>query len=204
MNNLHVVLDIDNTLIDSINEQDYKIIKYEIRPPDLYYQEAHMLIWKRPHLQDFLNFLNEHVQYVSIWTNGNKSWLNFIFNNLIAKYINPRKIVFLFSIDYSTPIMIRNDHFSGKIYVKELKKILNNNVTLRNTVLIDDNYYNCYFNRNNSIPIKKYHVLHEKNKKFNELKNIKEILLSLKATQDVSQTMGKVYESIGNYEKLFN
>lgn len=204
MNELHVVLDIDNTLIDSVNKNEYENIKYDVRSPDLYYPQAQMLIWTRPHFQDFLKFLNEHVKYISIWTNGTKHWLDFIYNNLIAKHIDPRKIGFLFSIDYSTPIMIRNGNVSGKIYVKELKRILSNNASLRNTILIDDNYYNCYFNKNNSIPIKKYHIVHEKRKKYNELKNITEILISLKASQDVSETMGRVYQSIGDYEKLFN
>ena len=80
----------------------------------------------------------------------------------------------------------------------------NNNISLYNTVLVDDNYYNCIHNRNNTIPIKKYYALEEiKGTRNNDLLFIKQIIIELKKSKNVQKTLKGVYDGIDDYNKLF-
>lgn len=207
MGNLHVILDIDNTLVDSMNKNDYKKIKDLVREPDVYFPEAQMYIWKRPNLDEFLNYLNNNVRFISIWTNGTQGWMDFILKKIISPIIHKAKLEYLLSIDFSTPIQIIRENMTSKIYVKELKKLFRLNhseISFHNTILIDDNYYNCWFNKNNSIPIKKFYIMNENKKKNKDLLFIMEILETLKKSNDLTDTLSKVYSGINNYNELFD
>jgi TFIIF-interacting CTD phosphatase-like protein len=86
-----------------------------------------------------------------------------------------------------------------------IKRFPNNNISLYNTVLIDDNYYNCIFNRNNTIPIKKYYAIEEvKGIRNNDLMFIIQIIMELKKSKNVQKTLKSVYDGIADYNKLFS
>jgi hypothetical protein len=96
--------------------------------------------------------------------------------------------------------------------LKKLETIWNNlpkrfNIDEKNTLLIDDNYDNCVYNRSNSLPARKFVILKEtpnqnsKDDKF--LKNIMFILSELKNSQNFNKTLDKVYGNIRNFDKLF-
>ena len=85
-----------------------------------------------------------------------------------------------------------------------IQRIQNNNISLYNTVLIDDNYYNCIHNKHNTIPIKKYFALEEVNVIRNkDLLFIKQIIMELKKSKNVQKTLNGVYSGISDYNKLF-
>ena len=85
-----------------------------------------------------------------------------------------------------------------------IKHFPNNNISLYNTVLIDDNYHNCIFNRNNTIPIKKYYALEEiKGTRNNDLMFIIQIIIELKKSKNVQKTLNGVYDGITDYNRLF-
>ena len=44
----------------------------------------------------------------------------------------------------------------------------NINITNKNTLLIDDNFYNCDYNKFNSIPIRKFSIVENSNENFDE------------------------------------
>lgn len=198
---MHVILDIDQTMIDSMSLWEYNRNKNNLRKPDYSFNDV--VVWERPHLKQFLNYLNKNIRYISIWTNGTEPWLNLVVNNIISKYIPKKRLFLLMSIDYSTPYNINNT----QIFVKQVPPILKRNsqynVSLKNTVLVDDNYYNCSYNKYNSIPVKKFFAMEEKNRKNNELLCVIDIINTLKNSQDVNLTLKNVYDRIPEYDKLF-
>lgn len=198
---MHVILDIDQTMIDSMSLWEYNRNKNNLRKPDYSFNDV--VVWERPHLKQFLNYLNKNIRYISIWTNGTEPWLNLVVNNIISKYIPKKRLFLLMSIDYSTPYNINNT----QIFVKQVPPILKRNsqynVSLKNTVLVDDNYYNCSYNKYNSIPVKKFFAMEEKNRKNNELLCVIDIINTLKNSQDVNLTLKNVYDRIPEYNKLF-
>jgi len=197
---MHVILDIDQTMIDSMSLWEYNRNKNNLRKPDYSFNDV--VVWERPHLKQFLNYLNKNIRYISIWTNGTEPWLNLVVNNIISKYIPKKRLFLLMSIDYSTPYNINNT----QIFVKQVPPILKRNsqynVSLKNTVLVDDNYYNCSYNKYNSIPVKKFFAMEEKNRKNNELLCVIDIINTLKNSQDVNLTLKNVYDRIPEYDKL--
>jgi len=88
---------------------------------------------------------------------------------------------------YQTNVLLKN---LDNIYFFNRKK----------GVLIDDNYYNCYYNKNNAIPIKKFLIRNEFDDK--ELKKTTFIIKTLLHCKDVNVILKKVYESI-DYNQLF-
>lgn len=204
MNDLHIILDIDQTMLDNMSYFDYNRNKNHLRKPD--FIENDICIWMRPRLIQFLKFLDKNVKYISIWTNGSSSWLQFVVQKILSKYIPHNRFHLLLSIDFSTPIIIDK----SKVFIKDTSKIFlkfpNKNVNMNNTVLIDDNYNNCTYNKNNSLPIKKYFVMDElKNKKLEkDFEFIMQIINVLKRSKNVSETLKNVYAGLENYDKLFS
>ena len=82
MNNLHVILDIDQTMIDSMPFHSYLKNAGNMPKPD--FIENDHAIWMRPGLPEFLKYLDKNVKYISIWTNGSDGWLNHVLNNIIT------------------------------------------------------------------------------------------------------------------------
>ena len=93
---LHIVLDLDQTLISSElvnefnieNEDKMKLFRYSTM--DNYYH-----IFERPRLQEFLTYLFENFK-VSIWTAASKDYALFIIENIILSKGNKRRIEWIF------------------------------------------------------------------------------------------------------------
>jgi TFIIF-interacting CTD phosphatase-like protein len=204
---LHIILDIDQTLVDNMSMNEYENNKNKLRKPD--FMKETMCIWTRPHLKEFIEFLDKNVKYISIWTNGSFSWLYYVLTTILSKYIPKKRFLLLLSIEYSIKQEIINNGMISMIPIKNIgemiKRFPNNNISLYNTVLIDDNYHNCIFNRNNTIPIKKYYALEEiKGTRNNDLMFIIQIIIELKKSKNVQKTLNGVYDGIADYNKLFS
>ncbi len=202
MIDLHIILDIDQTMVDSMSKFNYQKMKDKIRPPD--FVENDICIWMRPDLPEFLDFLKGNVKYISIWTNGSSGWLFHIVRNIISKFIPINRIHLLLSIEHSTPMIIDNN----QVYIKEIEKILKkfkrNDINLGNTILIDDNYLNCLYNKYNSLPIKKFLIAKESEIKRKDLDFTKKLIILIKKTNNVSNTLQNVYDGLTDYDKLFS
>jgi len=204
---LHIILDIDQTLVDNMSINEYENNKNKLRKPD--FIKETMCIWTRPHLKEFIEFLDKNVKYISIWTNGSFSWLYYVLTTILSKYLPKKRFLLLLSIEYSIKQEIINNGIISMIPIKNIgemiKRFPNNNISLYNTVLIDDNYHNCIFNRNNTIPIKKYYALEEiKGTRNNDLMFIIQIIIELKKSKNVQKTLNGVYDGIADYNKLFS
>ena len=203
---LHIILDIDQTLVDNMSMNEYENNKNKLRKPD--FMKETMCIWMRPHLKEFIEFLDKNVKYISIWTNGSFSWLYYVLTTILSKYLPKKRFLLLLSIEYSIKQEITNNGMTSMIPIKNIgemiKRFPNNNISLYNTVLIDDNYHNCIFNRNNTIPIKKYYALEEmKGTRNNDLVFIIQIIIELKKSKNVQKTLNGVYDGITDYNRLF-
>ena len=203
---LHIILDIDQTLVDNMSIDEYNRNQDKLRKPD--FIKETMCIWIRPHLKKLIEFLDKNVKYISIWTNGSFSWLYYVLTTILSKYISKNRFLLLLSIDYSIRKSIEINGITSLIPIKDIgemiQRIKNNNISLYNTVLIDDNYYNCFYNKHNTIPIKKYFALEEVNGIRNkDLLFIKQIIMELKKSKNVQKTLKGVYDGITDYNKLF-
>lgn len=203
---LHIILDIDQTLVDNMSIDEYNKNQDKLRKPD--FMKETMCIWIRPHLKELIEFLDKNVKYISIWTNGSFSWLYYVLTTILSKYISKKRFLLLLSIDYSIRKSIEINGITSLIPIKDIgamiQRIQNNNISLYNTVLIDDNYYNCFYNKFNTIPIKKYFALEEVNGIRNkDLLFIKQIIMELKKSKNIQKTLSGVYNGISDYNKLF-
>jgi len=203
---LHIILDIDQTLVDNMSMNEYEKNKDTLRRPD--FMKESMCIWMRPHLKDFIEFLDKNAKYISIWTNGSFSWLYYVLTTILSKYISKKRFLLLLSVEYSIKQSISNNGMTSIIPIKNIGEMIklfpNNNISLYNTVLIDDNYYNCASNKYNTIPIKKYFVLEEvKGTRNNDLLFIKQIVMELIKSKNIPKTLKGVYDGIADYNRLF-
>jgi hypothetical protein len=202
-----LILDIDNTLIDTLHKSDY--LEYQKkglirRPPDHVVEE--MVVWERTNLKDFMNFLDEKIEYLGIWTNGNNFWLNFVITNILSKYISPSRFIIKYSIDKSTSHLLQERDKNGnnyqiKVFIKKLEDIFLSEMQFNkdNTLLLDDNLYNCFYNKYNSLPIKKFLIV---NGEDSGLIKVMSILKNLRRCKSINNSLIKVYNGV-NYEKLF-
>jgi hypothetical protein len=83
---INIVLDLDNTVINSLTPSEFKrVSKNKINKFKYHYMDDAYIVFERPHLQEFLDFLFDPKNNfeVSIWTAASKSYAIFIINNII-------------------------------------------------------------------------------------------------------------------------
>lgn len=175
----NVILDIDETLVSTLALDEFPFTDPSIRKKMLNYDfhnmENYYIVFERPHLQAFLNFLFKNFN-VSVWSAGSRDYVSYIINKVILKDPN-RKIDYVF----------------WSYHCKESKSIFKNaNKDLRllwkvynipeyaknNTVIVDDLNETWKIQKNNCIKTIPFNVLDFK--KDRELLNIKSELLKRK------------------------
>jgi TFIIF-interacting CTD phosphatase-like protein len=137
MTKTNIILDLDQTLISSeyITKFNFKrngkkmiTYQYAIMP-------SHFIIFARPYLQQFLDFLFKHFN-VSVWTAASKEYGLFIIDKFILTKPN-RKLDFFF-YSYHTKLSIKKEQRLKSISLLwtmfRLRKY-----NLKNTFIIDDN-----------------------------------------------------------------
>lgn len=133
----NVILDLDQTLISAEEVKKFNAEKYKekMQTTQHYMMDKQYIIFARPHLQEFLDYLFENFN-VSVWTAATKSYALFI----IEKFINikpNRKLDFIFfsyHCDYSQKC---NKGLKGLSLLWENFNLYHYNPF--NTVIIDDN-----------------------------------------------------------------
>lgn len=134
-NVLNVILDIDETLIHTI----------EIKSASG--QESIFLINMRPHLKQFLEFLFKHYN-VAIWTAGSEDYAKQVLSEIMTKE-QIEKLIFVYNSKNCT--WRRNSDGELKI-IKNLKKI-EKKMQLERTVIVDDMPQTAVKNYGNLISI---------------------------------------------------
>lgn len=174
-----VILDIDNTLIDTkiiLKEQKDKYPKPSVV---LSKKETNMLldaplaekyvilIYKRPYLAAFLKFIFAHF-HVAIWTAALENWMNVIINRFFKPYKN--KILFRWHREHSNTTNIIQPTKPLFNVFNEFKKYKFNTY---NTLFIDDNVNTTEYKLSH-LQISKYII--ENNKNDDSLKIITNLL----------------------------
>jgi hypothetical protein len=153
---LNVILDLDNTIINTvgldidsnlINKFEYVI--YQVNT----FERA--LIFKRPHLDEFLNWLFENCN-VSVFTHADKDYAMYVVDNFIYKGKTNRKLDFIF---YRYHVELGLELYKG---YKDLRLLWNYFKIFDfypiNTVIIDDNLLVKKTNKYNCISISPFDV----------------------------------------------
>lgn len=79
---INIVLDLDNTIINSLTPRETKKISKRMSKFKYHYMDDVYVVFERPHLQEFLDFLFKNFR-VSVWTAASKSYAIFIIDNII-------------------------------------------------------------------------------------------------------------------------
>ncbi len=124
----NIILDMDKTLIEG-----YFSLKHQ-----------KVMIEERPFLGQFLKFVFNHFENVSIWTNANKEWYDHVYNSVLYKYIPDGKIFdFVFTFDDG---YVGKDNYGPKDLNIIFDIYKTNGYTKDNTFLVDDS--DIHFNQN--------------------------------------------------------
>jgi TFIIF-interacting CTD phosphatase-like protein len=174
---INVVLDLDNTLIYSIEMSKLKknspewMSKFKRHKMDNEY-----MIFERPHLQSFLTWLFKNFN-VMIWSAASGEYVEFIAKNIIEK--NNRKLEYVLNSDNCED----SQYYYGSDNIKNLQLLWDihdlPNFGPYNTLIIDDLFKVNKFNPHNSIRIKKF-VTKEDSVNDQDLKRIKHELIKIK------------------------
>lgn len=143
---MNLILDMDGTLID--NYWCIKTYRQNIVP--------------RPYLKDFFEFIFQHFERVSIWTNAFQDWYDEVYEKVFRYYI-PEGKSFHF-------VRTREDLYHIRRFVKPLSEIYEKypEYNSYNTLIIDDIPKTYSLNLENAIPILPYLYLHMDNDENNE------------------------------------
>jgi TFIIF-interacting CTD phosphatase-like protein len=132
-----VILDLDQTVISAEADDEYNFDKHKHKAKKFNYKDmdGYYIVFERPGLQKFLDFLFEHFN-VSIWTAASKDYALFIIDKIILNGKKNRHVDWIF-FSYHCDISKRL-----KSGTKDLSILWENykipGYSKDNTVIIDD------------------------------------------------------------------
>ena len=196
----NIILDLDQTLISAEASEDFEFKKYKEKSKKFKYHDmdGYYIIYNRPYLQSFLNYIFEHFN-VSIWTAASKDYALFIIENIILNNENNRKLDFIF-FNYHCKISNKNTRYTKKLTMLwDVFKLPG--FTEKNTVIIDDykeDVYKCQ--PNNCIIAKPFEFKEENSENDNFLKEVipqlKKMLIRINENDnDIATTLNNNMEN---------
>jgi len=150
---LLLILDIDETLIHATSK--------EISHLDFDFKVFNYFVYKRPYLDDFLQFAFENFK-VAFWSSASDDYVEIIVNTLIESKFSPE---FIWGQKRCTPIRkeliddygyYQSDGFAHYLYTKQLKKIRKKGFRLERAIIIDDTPSKVSNSYGNAIYIDEY------------------------------------------------
>lgn len=175
----NIVLDLDNTLlsaeaIEDLNFDDpnlnVKVDEMISRDCGIYNMDDLYLVFERPHLQDFLDYLFSKYN-VSVWTAASKDYALFVIDRILLKNPNRKLYYFLFSHHCE----ISQKHKKSPKNLELLwDKFMLPGFSKLNTVIIDDLDLVYKAQPDNCINIKEFNILDTGSEQDDELIKIRE------------------------------
>lgn len=156
MDKPNLFLDLDNTLLSAVPIEE---IKWTEQNRDLacefpfYNMEDYYLVFERPGLQEFLDFIFENFN-VSIWSAASKDYVLFIIDNLIKQ--KPGRDLKYVMFSYHCDKCKKAKKGSIKLLDFLWDKYKLDGITKENTFIIDDNDRVVKHNMDNVIHIKEF------------------------------------------------
>lgn len=172
----NIILDVDETLVHTIEDRGFKLLNKSgiMSDPKLMKYRDRILIFRledvvglkgegldtdmwsitRPHLEQFLNFCFTYFENVIIWSAGLDGYVREIVNRIF----DPLKGMPQPSLIYTRKDCVKLNGITTKpiINIIEQNPELANTVTLENTIFIDDLYDNFINNPDNGVLIPAY------------------------------------------------
>ena len=194
---MNVLLDLDNTLINALEEHELQELPKEFQDRFDYKDMAAygMRVFGRPNLQRFLDYLFANFK-VSVFTAAEQEYALFIINNFLL--IKPeRKLQYMF---FRYHVDVGVDRYDGTKDLRLLWNVLKvPGMYPCNTIIIDDLDDVLEANPNNTIRIVSFDVV--KNKKINytcvednDLERVTGILQDLDKSYKMSSCPRQIYE----------
>lgn len=155
----NVILDLDNTIISAEPQDEFPFTENGMKEKAiqfaLYDMDGYYIIFERPGLQDFLDWLFENYN-VSVWTAASKDYALYIVHNIILKKPNRQLDHILFS--YHCDISKKKYKYSKKLnLIFDYFKLPNYHS--KNTLIIDDLPEVSQCQPTNAIRIKAFEIL---------------------------------------------
>lgn len=156
---MNLILDLDETLISAEITEEFNFKKYKNKSQKFKFKsmDGFYIIFERPHLQSFLDFVFENFN-VSVWTAASKDYALFIINKFIQT--KKRKLDYIFfSYHCNVSKKLKNGTKDLSI-LWDLYKIPGYNA--KNTFILDD-YDEVYKTQKNNCIIAKPFKFVDKN-----------------------------------------
>ena len=137
-NKLKIIIDLDATLISAEDTQEYDEKKHKNKSKKFtsVYMEDFYIIFERPGLQEFLDFLFMGDFDVSVWTAASKDYALFIIDKIIIAGKPNRKLDWIF---FSYHCDISKKHTGNTKDLSILYNLYNiSGYSSTNTIIIDD------------------------------------------------------------------
>ena len=175
----NIILDLDNTLLSAVPLEDFswdKKTKEKALKFDIHNMEHYYIIFERPYLQGFLDFLFQNFN-VSVWSAASKYYVTFIVDEIIKKNHPERKLDYIFFSYHCNWSKTKMKGLKKLDMIWDIFKIKGFNKD--NTFIIDDLPEVNKIQPCNCIAIKEFEFDIENSEKDTELINIKERLQKL-------------------------
>jgi hypothetical protein len=161
---MNIILDLDNTIINALDDKDRKKLSGEISNKFMYRDMIPFFrIYARPHLDKFLDYLFANFN-VAIMTAAEKDYALFIIENFILTKPE-RKLEFIF---FRYQVELSREIYGG---VKDLRVIWDlfqvSGFTKQNTIILDDLDMVYETNPHNTLRIKGFFIVDEDTGKVN-------------------------------------
>ena len=164
---MHIILDIDHTLIFSI-PKDTPIDRKKLDGMT-YYESDYFITVERPRLQKFLDKLFANFE-VSVWTAGTEDYGEWILKNILKG----RRITYYFHRDHC------NTSYEIYGHIKDLRLLWDNfklDFDPNSTMLVDDAMENYFHQKDKCVLIQKFFPFMRKDK---ELERVFKLILSIR------------------------
>lgn len=185
-----IILDLDATLICSEELPSFNFMKYKQKMNLFEYEfmENLYVVFERPDLQDFLDFLFDNFQ-VSVWTAATKSYALFIINKIIFKRPGRKLDYILFNYH------VKLSKKLGK-GTKDLSLLWSNSkfeleFDKDKTLILDDNEEVFNTQKCNTLVAKPFDFEEEGSENDTFLKDLQPRLLELKKQIEAGETKDK-------------
>jgi hypothetical protein len=191
MKQFNVILDLDQTLIsaEADEELDFEKFKEKAKLFDFKDMDGYYLVFERPHLQEFLDFLFKNFN-VSIWTAASKDYAMFIIEKIILKKSNRNLdyVFFSYHCDLSKKKKKASKDLSMLWDEYEFDKEKYNK---DNTIILDD-YSEVYDTQpDNCVMVVPFEFQKEGSENDNFLKELKEHMKKLKSKNKPASKINK-------------
>lgn len=163
---INVIIDFDNTAISSIAAHKFPKRKHIMHEKPHYFMDNDYVIFERPGLQEFLDFLFAHFN-VAVWSAASPSYVEFIVEKIITR--PGRHVHYVLTSDNCEDCQdyYGEDQFKNLRYLWDIHDLPGFGPL--NTLIIDDLGLVRKTQPNNCIQIKSFNVNHKQCWEDNEL-----------------------------------